>query len=167
MWCCYSIFQCVTTMTLDPALARTPSIHFHFRTGFPPNRVRFFQTGFHLNRHPRWRVAHFPRRRTSSATVSAVLEFNEDSTLKDLNAPPVRIVALVGQGSVSPLKSAPWLEVMLHTVSIAVTLSLSLHTHACIFWWSMWILIFGFGCGFRFEETWCWLMKLNALWRYE
>lgn len=29
--------------------------------------------------------------------------------------PLVRIVALVGEGSVSPLKSAPWLDVMLHT----------------------------------------------------
>ncbi|KAL6583183.1 hypothetical protein OROMI_005261 [Orobanche minor] len=28
---------------------------------------------------------------------------------------PVRIVALVGEGSVSPLKSTPWYEVMLHT----------------------------------------------------
>lgn len=30
---------------------------------------------------------------------------------------PVRIVALVGEGSVSPLKSTPWYDVMLHTVS--------------------------------------------------
>lgn len=30
---------------------------------------------------------------------------------------PVRIVAVVGEGSVSPLKSAPWYDVMLHTVS--------------------------------------------------
>lgn len=30
---------------------------------------------------------------------------------------PVRIVAIVGEGSVSPLKSAPWYDVMLHTVS--------------------------------------------------
>uniref|UniRef100_M1C4V7 Uncharacterized protein n=1 Tax=Solanum tuberosum TaxID=4113 RepID=M1C4V7_SOLTU len=31
---------------------------------------------------------------------------------------PVRIVGIVGEGSVSPLKSTPWLDVMLHTVSI-------------------------------------------------
>lgn len=37
--------------------------------------------------------------------------------LADQSAPPVRIVALVGDGSVSPLKCAPWVEVMLHTVS--------------------------------------------------
>lgn len=30
----------------------------------------------------------------------------------------VRIVSIVGEASVSPLKSAPWLHVMLHTVSI-------------------------------------------------
>ncbi|KAH0693670.1 hypothetical protein KY285_020767 [Solanum tuberosum] len=29
---------------------------------------------------------------------------------------PVRIVGIVGEGSVSPLKSTPWLDVMLHTV---------------------------------------------------
>lgn len=34
-----------------------------------------------------------------------------------LDSKPVRIVALVGKGSVSPLKTAPWEEVMLHTVS--------------------------------------------------
>ncbi|XP_060186543.1 uncharacterized protein LOC132615964 [Lycium barbarum] len=28
----------------------------------------------------------------------------------------VRIVSIVGEASVSPLKSAPWLDVMLHTV---------------------------------------------------
>ncbi|CAH9142839.1 unnamed protein product [Cuscuta epithymum] len=31
------------------------------------------------------------------------------------SVPPVRIVALVGDGSVSPLNSAPWHDVMLHT----------------------------------------------------
>ena len=34
-----------------------------------------------------------------------------------LPEPPVRIVAFVGEGSVSPLNLAPWQEVMLHTVS--------------------------------------------------
>lgn len=34
-----------------------------------------------------------------------------------LDSKPVRIVALVGKGSVSPLKTTPWEEVMLHTVS--------------------------------------------------
>ncbi|KAH0693643.1 hypothetical protein KY285_020740 [Solanum tuberosum] len=29
---------------------------------------------------------------------------------------PVRIVGIVGEGSVSPLKSIPWLDVMLHTI---------------------------------------------------
>lgn len=36
---------------------------------------------------------------------------------KDTYEPSVRIVALVGQGSLSPLKCTPWEEVMLHTVS--------------------------------------------------
>jgi hypothetical protein len=33
--------------------------------------------------------------------------------------PPVRIVTIVGAGSISPLKRTPWEEVMLHTVSIS------------------------------------------------
>ncbi|KAJ4715523.1 violaxanthin de-epoxidase-related [Melia azedarach] len=46
--------------------------------------------------------------------VPAVLEKNE-SAVNELAEPPVRIVALVGQDAVSPLKCATWEEVMLHT----------------------------------------------------
>ncbi|XP_041008879.1 violaxanthin de-epoxidase, chloroplastic [Juglans microcarpa x Juglans regia] len=45
----------------------------------------------------------------------AVSEAKESAMTEDLPDPPVRIVAIVGEGSVSPLKSAPWQEVMLHT----------------------------------------------------
>lgn len=43
----------------------------------------------------------------------------EDKTgaVEDLSSNPVRILAVVGGGAVSPLKSATWEEVMLHTVS--------------------------------------------------
>ncbi|KAI3996221.1 hypothetical protein MKX01_026689 [Papaver californicum] len=53
--------------------------------------------------------------------ISAVLETKSDSNGQTETAisplHPVRIVALVGEGSISPLKSAPWMEVMLHTAN--------------------------------------------------
>ena len=58
----------------------------------------------------------FPRRKVSFRTrtvVQSVLE-TERSTKTEK---PVRLVALVGKGEVSPLKSTSWHEVMLHTVS--------------------------------------------------
>lgn len=47
--------------------------------------------------------------------VPAVLEKNERSMTEKLTDPPVRIVAIAGEGSVSPLNNATWQEVMLHT----------------------------------------------------
>lgn len=52
---------------------------------------------------------HTARYRPSTAVFSAV-------TAEQPPEPPVRMVAVVGHGAVSPLKSAPWEEVMLHTV---------------------------------------------------
>lgn len=49
--------------------------------------------------------------------VPVVLEKNERSMTEKLTDPPVRIVAIAGEGSVSPLNNATWQEVMLHTVS--------------------------------------------------
>ncbi|PIA47861.1 hypothetical protein AQUCO_01400449v1, partial [Aquilegia coerulea] len=48
--------------------------------------------------------------------ISAVLETKERNNVT-ITPPPVKIVALVGEESVSPLKSAPWEEVMLHTAN--------------------------------------------------
>ncbi|XP_059624388.1 violaxanthin de-epoxidase, chloroplastic [Cornus florida] len=97
-------------MALDVALSALFKIK-------PLNR-RFIQTGYpppsHLRQTARLSIHSFPRRKTNSCTISAVLETVE-TAVTDSNAPPVRIVALVGEGSVSPLKSAPWVEVMLHT----------------------------------------------------
>ncbi|XP_031250400.1 uncharacterized protein LOC116108289 [Pistacia vera] len=50
----------------------------------------------------------------SGSKVPAVLEKNECAVTEQTNT-PVRIVAVVGDGSVSPLKCATWQEVMLHT----------------------------------------------------
>ncbi|KAA8546922.1 hypothetical protein F0562_003351 [Nyssa sinensis] len=107
-------------MILDVALS--PLLK--FKTGFPLSR-RFIRTGFPSPSHLRHRreTARFPlpslsRRkiafRSPFTTISAVLETKETAGT-ELDAPPVRIVALVGEGSVSPLKCAPWVEVMLHT----------------------------------------------------
>ncbi|KAJ6413508.1 hypothetical protein OIU84_006329 [Salix udensis] len=46
--------------------------------------------------------------------IPAVLERGTAVTEKQSD-PPVRIVTIVGAGSISPLKRAPWEEVMLHT----------------------------------------------------
>ncbi|KAH7520741.1 hypothetical protein FEM48_Zijuj08G0177500 [Ziziphus jujuba var. spinosa] len=48
--------------------------------------------------------------------VSAVPESKSGAvTEENISDPPVKIVAIVGHGSTSPLKSATWEEVMLHT----------------------------------------------------
>lgn len=102
-------------MSLHQPLTLTPTTLFHVRRGFQTNHFRFAHTGFE---HGCRRAPHLIRRRTASgspSTVLGVLEANKDVAVTDLSAPPVRIVALVGEGSVSPLKSAPWLDVMLHT----------------------------------------------------
>lgn len=39
------------------------------------------------------------------------------SSSTENSSAPVRIVALVGEGSISPMKSTPWFDVMIHTVS--------------------------------------------------
>ncbi|XVF58678.1 hypothetical protein PTKIN_Ptkin07bG0084900 [Pterospermum kingtungense] len=52
----------------------------------------------------------------SRAIVTAVLKTEEGkSVVTEKTEPPVRIVAVVGEGSISPLKCATWEEVMLHT----------------------------------------------------
>ncbi|KAH7861168.1 hypothetical protein Vadar_022506 [Vaccinium darrowii] len=102
-------------MSLYQPLTLTPTTLFNVRPGFQTNRFCFAHTGFD---HGCRRAPHLIRRRTASgspSTVLAVSEANKDVAVTDLSAPPVRIVALVGEGSVSPLKSAPWLDVMLHT----------------------------------------------------
>ncbi|CAH9109713.1 unnamed protein product [Cuscuta europaea] len=49
-------------------------------------------------------------RRCVSAALNA-----EDASMTEKHDTPVRIVAFVGEGSVSPLNSTPWHDVMLHT----------------------------------------------------
>ena len=50
-------------------------------------------------------------------SITAVLDSSSGAvTAEELCQPQVRIVAVVGHGTLSPLKSAPWEDVMLHTV---------------------------------------------------
>ncbi|PPD68817.1 hypothetical protein GOBAR_DD34303 [Gossypium barbadense] len=75
------------------------------RTALPPPNHRF-------------RASRFPLHPTSSSrpTVTVVLKTEkEKNAVTEQKDPPVRIVAVVGQGSVSPLKCTPWEEVMMHT----------------------------------------------------
>lgn len=68
-----------------------------------------------------------PRRKLSFRTrtvVQSVLE-TERSTKTEK---PVRLVALVGKGQVSPLKSTSWHEVMLHTVRASLLSLITLLT---------------------------------------
>ncbi|KGN62096.1 uncharacterized protein LOC101212663 [Cucumis sativus] len=51
-------------------------------------------------------------RRLLTVPPPVVAEANKNMAMADT---PVRIVAIVGEGSISPLKSTPWEEVMLHT----------------------------------------------------
>ncbi|PIN26875.1 Violaxanthin de-epoxidase [Handroanthus impetiginosus] len=58
-----------------------------------------------------------PVRRRSSYCCSSAVDTNaENGTAPAAQSEaPVRIIAIVGEGSVSPLKSTPWYDVMLHT----------------------------------------------------
>lgn len=84
------------------AVGSPPVIHFHRTASFP---LPLF---FHQNTILR-----------SGGEIPAVLDKNECAVTEQTDT-PVRIVAVVGEGSVSPLKCATWQEVMLHTVSITL-----------------------------------------------
>lgn len=71
--------------------------------------------------------APFSRQRVGLRTrtiVRSVLE-TEKSTKIDNSEAPVKLIALVGKGAISPLKSTSWEEVMLHTVSHFLLLSIT------------------------------------------
>ncbi|OVA10608.1 hypothetical protein BVC80_807g4 [Macleaya cordata] len=88
---------------------RTPQIPI-FKTAFP-RLLRHRKTAF-------FPFSSFSYGKTAfrgGPKISAVLATKEEVT--DETVRPVRIVALVGEGSVSPLKCAPWVDVMLHTAN--------------------------------------------------
>ncbi|KAI3451065.1 hypothetical protein Pfo_007730 [Paulownia fortunei] len=93
-------------------------------SSFHPNRRRFGETHLQLlfsnTRKFSRSMGSSPLRRRSSYCCSRAManenkETENGAAAAAQNATPVRIVALVGEGSISPLKSAPWYDVMLHT----------------------------------------------------
>lgn len=98
------------TLLLLPLLSSKPKpgsyLSLRLRTGLLPP--------FHIKTaHSRFTI--LPLRRAVSKEEAAK---ETESSSTAVTEPPVRIVALVGQGSLSPLKNAPWLDVMLHTVCV-------------------------------------------------
>ncbi|KAF3440481.1 hypothetical protein FNV43_RR18765 [Rhamnella rubrinervis] len=94
------------------------------KAGFPRNRRFTASATVFPSPHCRQRTALPSFRLVSSgktafhalSNVPAVLESKSGSVVvEEISDPPVKIVAIVGQGSPSPLKSAAWEEVMLHT----------------------------------------------------
>ncbi|KAL2521407.1 violaxanthin de-epoxidase-related [Forsythia ovata] len=88
-------------------------------TGFLPDGRRFGKILFFFSTGKSSQSPALSSRQLSyySSTVSAALQnkSKENGAVTEQDATPVRIVALVGEGSVSPLKSTPWTEVMCHT----------------------------------------------------
>lgn len=67
------------------------------------------------------RVKQNDRRRNMFLTIKATLKSTEVNSVSNSSSnSSVRIVAIVGEGSVSPLKGTPWEEVLLHTVRLVV-----------------------------------------------
>ncbi|KAJ7956930.1 violaxanthin de-epoxidase-related [Quillaja saponaria] len=106
------------------ALEAPPLLNPVHKTGLLHDRFAFSATCFQPLQYRR-KTAHFlsirplHSRKTTFrplTLLSAVSESNKlKVTDKEPTDPPVRIVALVGDGTISPLKSATWEEVMLHT----------------------------------------------------
>ncbi|KAL5818540.1 hypothetical protein ACOSQ3_022421 [Xanthoceras sorbifolium] len=94
------------------------------KPSFPSNRcltnsLTTSPPSLHVLQTAAFPLSPFPCRKTTlratKAEIPAALEKSESSVTEQDDAPVVRIVAVVGDGSVSPLKRATWQEVMLHT----------------------------------------------------
>ncbi|CAK7337805.1 unnamed protein product [Dovyalis caffra] len=97
------LFHLKTGLLLNPRFpASIPSrspLHYH-RTSFPSQASQSFRAKTTI--------------KPKKTELPAVLE-SETAVTEKQSEPPVRIVSIVGAGSISPLKGAPWDEVMLHT----------------------------------------------------
>lgn len=92
------------------------STHFSYR--FVTGLVAFYPVNIHPKLRPSIDNTMISRRKVGSrarTVVQSVLETKNSTKTEKLES-PVRLVALVGKGEVSPLKSTSWHEVMLHTV---------------------------------------------------
>lgn len=106
------------TLLLLPLLSSKPKPGSYLSLRLRTDRFATSRTGllppFHIKTaHSRFTI--LPLRRAVSKEEAAK---ETESSSTAVTEPPVRIVALVGQGSLSPLKNAPWLDVMLHTVCV-------------------------------------------------
>ncbi|XP_057972147.1 violaxanthin de-epoxidase, chloroplastic [Malania oleifera] len=102
-------------MTLEAPPLRTAYLQ---NCRFLPAFATAFSQLHRCRKAPRLALPSFSRRNTASRAapaISSALETKKDSFVADPSASPVRIIALVGEASVSPLKCAPWEEVLLHT----------------------------------------------------
>ncbi|GAB4848308.1 hypothetical protein Ancab_002975, partial [Ancistrocladus abbreviatus] len=92
------------------AIFQPQKIHLHHLAALPSSCTLCPTTITLSNYHQQ------PRRRRRRKAISSEAKSNRlPVTVAVADDKPVRIVALVGQGSVSPLKNAPWEEVLLHT----------------------------------------------------
>ncbi|XP_047956649.1 uncharacterized protein LOC125202312 [Salvia hispanica] len=101
-------------MTTLSNCAPPPSFLRRKTAAFHPSRRSFSnRTARQFSRS----VTYSPNRRRPSHCCSSAVTKNDAAaaTAPQESEIPVRIVAVVGEGSVSPLKSAPWYDVMLHT----------------------------------------------------
>ncbi|KAF3953858.1 hypothetical protein CMV_020729 [Castanea mollissima] len=101
--------EAAATLLLLPLLSSKPKPGSYLSLRLRTNRFATYRTGL----LPPFTILPLPLRRAAVSKEEAAKETESSSTA--VTEPPVRIVALVGQGSLSPLKHAPWLDVMLHT----------------------------------------------------
>lgn len=106
-----------------------------FLNRFVTRQPVYSPVNFLRQSHPSIDDSSFSRRRMAfraRTIVKSVLE-TEKSTKIEKPEPPVKLIALIGKGEVSPLKSSSWQEVMLHTVSNLSSLSLTIIANSSTF----------------------------------
>ena len=114
------------TLLLPPLLSSKPKPGSYLSLRLRTNRFATSRTGLLPPFHNKTALSQstilpLALRRAVSKEEEEAKETESSSSSSSSTAvtePPVRIVALVGEGSLSPLKNAPWLDVMLHTVCI-------------------------------------------------
>ena len=111
------------TLLLPPLLSSKPKPGSYLSLRLRTNRFATSRTGLLPPFHNKTALSQFTilplalRKAVSKEEEAKETEISSSSSTA-VTEPPVRIVALVGEGSLSPLKNAPWLDVMLHTVCI-------------------------------------------------
>lgn len=94
----------------------------------------------------RWNCSRKMSMRVSNTTIKTGVENEERNEV-------VRIVGIVGQGSASPLNSASWYDVMLHTVSSPFILfSFLSNTHTHIYPYAYMAPCLFLVCGYHFSH---------------